>query len=92
VKKNGLYNGRHKKYRFDCDICDEPFLRKSAMDRHKKYVHKLNRLNETIEIEQIKCQFCPKTFTQKWGLKQHVNRVHKTVRTIVRMTPFLRVN
>ena len=50
--------------KFKCAVCDEIFVRKWNLERHKKTVHS--------KIKPFECTYCSKTFKTKPILKQHL--------------------
>ena len=73
---------RHKKHvheldkksrdKFHCDICDNTYLTKSALQTHKSS-------HQTESLNKVKCDVCYKKLSNLNDLKKHLRRIHKKI-------------
>ncbi|XP_063844862.1 zinc finger protein OZF-like [Scylla paramamosain] len=55
---------------YTCSICDQKFVSKSGLKRHKKQLHNLDSV-VVVNAASIKCGVCQAVFSDKAALRQH---------------------
>jgi len=56
---------------FGCDVCNQGFVRKEHLIRHRKRAHDLDPPEGETEPKPFTCTICTKTFTRREHLKRH---------------------
>ena len=65
----------HGNLGFDCNLCEEKFASKQALDHHDQVAHR--------KAAPVKCDQCDVSFTSKVSMKNHKKYVHSSVEKIV---------
>ena len=75
---------KDKEDKDSCELCEEKFSRKDALQRHIKEHHRLKLSNNFLYStekftgkHEFKCKYCPKHFTRKENAKVHSNYYHR---------------
>ena len=68
-KKSSKGKQGQKKFKNQCEECEQSFKFKSGLKKHMKIAHEENK--------PYKCGFCIKRFRSKGGLQGHINKFHE---------------
>src|SRR5690242_11003654 len=74
--------------RLVCEICNSPFMSRTALNLHKKSAKKCGGANGVEPHAIFSCDDCNKQYTRKSSLDRHLNvcKTHKITERKIRVT------